>query len=185
MCIENADIGTCLYSSVVERQSCKLKVLGSIPSGGSLVPLQGKFKALLLVSWCPGVCGMLLVSWCPGVLVSWCPGVRAFELRLLLVSWYVWHASVARFASRGKGATPDSTNMIKLGTLFQNYNLLWHLKAEGWKRFWQWNPAKLPAKARKANVCEKLWKTILLLPTYIFPSSLGKTFFYYTVLASE
>ena len=25
---------TCLYSSVVERQSCKLKVLGSIPSGG-------------------------------------------------------------------------------------------------------------------------------------------------------
>ena len=24
----------CLYSSVVERQSCKLKVLGSIPSGG-------------------------------------------------------------------------------------------------------------------------------------------------------
>jgi len=28
---------TCLYSSVVERQSCKLKVLGSIPSGGSSV----------------------------------------------------------------------------------------------------------------------------------------------------
>ena len=26
-----------LYSSVVERQSCKLKVLGSIPSGGSLI----------------------------------------------------------------------------------------------------------------------------------------------------
>lgn len=26
---------TCLYSSVAERQSCKLKVLGSIPSGGS------------------------------------------------------------------------------------------------------------------------------------------------------
>ena len=26
----------CLYSSVVERQSCKLKVLGSIPSGGSI-----------------------------------------------------------------------------------------------------------------------------------------------------
>ena len=25
-----------LYSSVAERQSCKLKVLGSIPSGGSL-----------------------------------------------------------------------------------------------------------------------------------------------------
>ena len=25
-----------LYSSVVERQSCKLKVLGSIPSGGFL-----------------------------------------------------------------------------------------------------------------------------------------------------
>ena len=24
----------CLYSSVAERQSCKLKVLGSIPSGG-------------------------------------------------------------------------------------------------------------------------------------------------------
>jgi hypothetical protein len=24
----------CLYSSVVERQSCKLKVLGSVPSGG-------------------------------------------------------------------------------------------------------------------------------------------------------
>ena len=27
-----------LYSSVVERQSCKLKVLGSIPNGGSLIP---------------------------------------------------------------------------------------------------------------------------------------------------
>ena len=27
-----------LYSSVVERQSCKLKVLGSIPSGGLLMP---------------------------------------------------------------------------------------------------------------------------------------------------
>ena len=27
----------CLYSSVVERQSCKLKVLGSIPSGGYLL----------------------------------------------------------------------------------------------------------------------------------------------------
>ena len=28
-----------LYSSVVERQSCKLKVLGSIPSGGSFLML--------------------------------------------------------------------------------------------------------------------------------------------------
>ena len=27
-----------LYSSVVERHSCKLKVLGSIPSGGCVVP---------------------------------------------------------------------------------------------------------------------------------------------------
>ena len=27
-------ISNCLYSSVAERQSCKLKVLGSIPSGG-------------------------------------------------------------------------------------------------------------------------------------------------------
>ena len=27
-------VNRCLYSSVVERQSCKLKVLGSIPSGG-------------------------------------------------------------------------------------------------------------------------------------------------------
>ena len=26
-----------LYSSVVERQSCKLKVLGSIPSGGTVL----------------------------------------------------------------------------------------------------------------------------------------------------
>ena len=26
-----------LYSSVAERQSCKLKVLGSIPSGGSIL----------------------------------------------------------------------------------------------------------------------------------------------------
>ena len=28
-------VDKCLYSSVAERQSCKLKVLGSIPSGGS------------------------------------------------------------------------------------------------------------------------------------------------------
>ena len=27
-------VDKCLYSSVAERQSCKLKVLGSIPSGG-------------------------------------------------------------------------------------------------------------------------------------------------------
>jgi hypothetical protein len=32
ICFRRKDI--CLYSSVVERQSCKLKVLGSIPSGG-------------------------------------------------------------------------------------------------------------------------------------------------------
>ena len=32
VCCRRKDI--CLYSSVVERQSCKLKVLGSIPSGG-------------------------------------------------------------------------------------------------------------------------------------------------------
>ena len=33
----NAISDHCLYSSVVERQSCKLKVLGSIPSGGCLI----------------------------------------------------------------------------------------------------------------------------------------------------
>ena len=32
-----------LYSSVVERQSCKLKVLGSIPSGGFSVGSQYRF----------------------------------------------------------------------------------------------------------------------------------------------
>jgi hypothetical protein len=32
--LETGPNSTCLYSSVVERQSCKLKVLGSIPSGG-------------------------------------------------------------------------------------------------------------------------------------------------------
>ena len=32
--IKMQSICICLYSSVVERQSCKLKVLGSIPSGG-------------------------------------------------------------------------------------------------------------------------------------------------------
>jgi hypothetical protein len=34
--ITTASKNWCLYSSVVERQSCKLKVLGSIPSGGLL-----------------------------------------------------------------------------------------------------------------------------------------------------
>ena len=33
----------CLYSSVAERQSCKLKVLGSIPSGGFLTLLSHFF----------------------------------------------------------------------------------------------------------------------------------------------
>ena len=38
----------CLYSSVAERQSCKLKVLGSIPSGGYLLAgrsMQSQFFA--------------------------------------------------------------------------------------------------------------------------------------------
>ena len=37
----------CLYSSVAERQSCKLKVLGSIPSGG-LLSVQVAFGVALL-----------------------------------------------------------------------------------------------------------------------------------------
>ena len=32
--IGNCPLHNSLYSSVAERQSCKLKVLGSIPSGG-------------------------------------------------------------------------------------------------------------------------------------------------------
>ena len=36
-----------LYSSVVERQSCKLKVLGSIPSGGSYFQSISKLIKLL------------------------------------------------------------------------------------------------------------------------------------------
>ena len=32
-----------LYSSVVERQSCKLKVLGSIPSGGFFLSFMTSF----------------------------------------------------------------------------------------------------------------------------------------------
>ena len=41
-----------LYSSVVERQSCKLKVLGSIPSGGCY--FVGRFVVirLLVVQFC-------------------------------------------------------------------------------------------------------------------------------------
>ena len=35
-----------LYSSVAERQSCKLKVLGSIPSGGFDVDLWHCFRAM-------------------------------------------------------------------------------------------------------------------------------------------
>ena len=37
------------YSSVVERQSCKLKVLGSIPSEGSTFPQRG----LYVWDFCP------------------------------------------------------------------------------------------------------------------------------------
>ena len=37
-----------LYSSVVERQSCKLKVLGSIPSGGLLVQSIAEGPCVLL-----------------------------------------------------------------------------------------------------------------------------------------
>ena len=35
LCWEKGYFVVGLYSSVAERQSCKLKVLGSIPSGGS------------------------------------------------------------------------------------------------------------------------------------------------------
>ena len=40
-----------LYSSVVERQSCKLKVLGSIPSGGFL-PSFNYVYLQVMSSWC-------------------------------------------------------------------------------------------------------------------------------------
>ena len=43
-----------LYSSVVERQSCKLKVLGSIPSGGSLFRHSSDELKIVLYS---GACG--------------------------------------------------------------------------------------------------------------------------------
>jgi hypothetical protein len=34
------------YSSVVERQSCQLKVLGSIPSEGSMLPREDSMLAV-------------------------------------------------------------------------------------------------------------------------------------------
>ena len=37
---------TCLHSSVAEHQSCKLKVLGSIPSGGSLCTRRRSIRRL-------------------------------------------------------------------------------------------------------------------------------------------
>ena len=37
LCWEKGYFVVGLYSSVAERQSCKLKVLGSIPSGGSFL----------------------------------------------------------------------------------------------------------------------------------------------------
>ena len=41
---------SCLYSSVAERQSCKLKALGSIPSGGLItVQSSGRHCALDLM----------------------------------------------------------------------------------------------------------------------------------------
>ena len=57
----------CLYSSVVERQSCKLKVLGSIPSGGSfysgglfLIGNPALKKHRFLTRW--RACDLLLIS---------------------------------------------------------------------------------------------------------------------------
>ena len=87
-----------LYSSVAERQSCKLKVLGSNPSGGLLkpdvfkVPMSGIFTNLCCACvWqggpqvvhrgCPG--GAQAVPrwprWCTSIGTKmvpwWCPGV--------------------------------------------------------------------------------------------------------------
>ena len=43
-----------LYSSVAERQSCKLKVLGSIPSGGLCQPHAGKCLGGSAATQCAG-----------------------------------------------------------------------------------------------------------------------------------
>ena len=53
LCKKNA---LSLYSSVVERQSCKLKVLGSIPSGG-LFPASLQFCAAVSNAFLPSLCG--------------------------------------------------------------------------------------------------------------------------------
>lgn len=45
-----------LYSSVVERQSCKLKVLGSIPSGG-LFPASGQLRSVAFSAFVLQLCG--------------------------------------------------------------------------------------------------------------------------------
>ena len=45
-----------LYSSVVERQSCKLKVLGSIPSGG-LFPASLQFRSVASSAFVLSLCG--------------------------------------------------------------------------------------------------------------------------------
>jgi hypothetical protein len=55
---------TCLYSSVVERQSCKLKVLGSIPSGGCYELASGMHRGIAHHHLYPAVwsSGMILAQ---------------------------------------------------------------------------------------------------------------------------
>ena len=65
----------CLYSSVAERQSCKLKVLGSIPSGG--LSLTGVLRRGLprfqLWPWNH--------TWFCGATTGWPCGCKAFQQR--------------------------------------------------------------------------------------------------------
>jgi hypothetical protein len=53
--LETGASTTCLYSSVVERQSCKLKVPGSIPSGGCYVLASAMHCGIAQHHLCPAV----------------------------------------------------------------------------------------------------------------------------------
>ena len=59
---------TSLYSSVVERQSCKLKVLGSIHSGGLLMPTRA--QCLRLSEHVESISGSPHVAFVIGVVLA-------------------------------------------------------------------------------------------------------------------
>ena len=68
----------CLYSSVAERQSCKLKVLGSIPSGGFFVSMLSWRRTWKLFTVSVPSCGKKCCSSDGKYVVSpLCWGIRA------------------------------------------------------------------------------------------------------------